>query len=76
MMEDGTNWVLDLEEALLDEAPPHQIRMLLAGLSREKCTMKSKLFLFEGRPLPASLRTDVWYHCLEINGKKSKHEKV
>ena len=32
-MEDGTNWILELEEALLDEAPPDQIKMLLAGRS-------------------------------------------
>ena len=31
-MEDGTNWVLELEEALLDEVPPEQIKVLLAGL--------------------------------------------
>jgi len=57
-MEDSTNWLLELEEALLDEVPPQQIKVLLAG-----------------RPLPASLRTDVWSHCLEINGRKSRIEK-
>ena len=31
-MEDSTNWVLELEEALLDEAPPQHIKVLLAGL--------------------------------------------
>jgi len=56
-MEDS-NWVLELEEALLDEAPPQQIKVLLAG-----------------RPLPSSLRSDVWSHCLEISGRKSKVEK-
>ena len=30
-MDDGTNWELELEEALLDEAPPDQIKLLLAG---------------------------------------------
>ena len=30
LMEDSTIWVLELEEALLDEAPPQQIKMLLA----------------------------------------------
>ena len=30
-MDDGSNWVLELEEALLDEAPPEQIKLLLAG---------------------------------------------
>ena len=30
-MEDSTNWVLELEEALLAEAPPQQIKVLLAG---------------------------------------------
>ena len=30
-MNDGSNWVLELEEALLDEAPPEQIKLLLAG---------------------------------------------
>ena len=75
-MEDGTNWVLELEEALLDEAPPQQIKMLLAGLPFEKITMKYEYYFHEGRPLPASLRTDVWSHCLEINGRKSKIEKV
>lgn len=57
-MEESTNWVLELEEALLDEAPPLQIKALLAG-----------------RPLPASLRSDVWSHCLEISGRKSRIEK-
>jgi len=50
--------MLELEEALLDELPPEQIKLLLAG-----------------RPLPASLRTDVWSHCLDITGRKSKLEK-
>eukprot|EP00088_Acartia_fossae_P047556 TRINITY_DN5156_c0_g1_i6.p1 TRINITY_DN5156_c0_g1~~TRINITY_DN5156_c0_g1_i6.p1 ORF type:complete len:637 (+),score=133.37 TRINITY_DN5156_c0_g1_i6:49-1959(+) len=54
----SSNWILELEEALLDELPPEQIKVLLAG-----------------RSLPASLRTDVWSHCLDINGKKSKLEK-
>ena len=30
-MDDGSNWVLELEEALLDEAPPEQIKLMLAG---------------------------------------------
>ena len=30
-MEDNSNWVLEVEEALLDEAPPERIRILLAG---------------------------------------------
>jgi len=54
-MEDSTNWMLELEEAMLDEVPPEQIKMLLAG-----------------RTLPASLRTEVWTHCLEMNGRKYK----
>lgn len=54
----GSNWILELEEALLDELPPEQIKVLLAG-----------------RSLPASLRTDVWSHCLDITGKRSKLEK-
>ena len=57
-MDDGTNWLLELEEALLDEAPPEQIRLLLAG-----------------RTLPSSLRADVWSHCLDIAGRKSKLDK-
>ena len=57
-MDDGTNWLLELEEALLDEAPPEQIKLLLAG-----------------RTLPASLRADVWSHCLDISGRKSKLDK-
>ena len=57
-MDDGTNWLLELEEALLDEAPPQQIKLLLAG-----------------RTLPASLRADVWSHCLDISGRKSKLDK-
>jgi len=58
MDEGGTNWILELEEALLDERPPDQIKFLLAG-----------------RPLPQSLRTDVWSHCLDVTGRKSKLEK-
>lgn len=54
----SSNWILELEEALLDELPPDQIKVLLAG-----------------RSLPASLRTDVWSHCLDITGKRSKLEK-
>ena len=57
-MDDGSNWVLELEEALLDEAPPQQIKLLLAG-----------------RTLPTSLRADVWSHCLDIAGRKSKLDK-
>ena len=54
-MDDGSNWVLELEEALLDELPPDQIKVLLAG-----------------RSLPSSLRSDVWSHCLEISGRRSR----
>ena len=57
-MDDGSSWVLELEEALLDEAPPDQLKLLLAG-----------------RALPASLRADVWSHCLEIAGRKSRLDK-
>ena len=32
-MEENSNWVLEVEEALLDEAPPERIRVLLAGES-------------------------------------------
>ena len=32
-MDDGSNWLLELEEALLDELPPDQIKVLLAGRS-------------------------------------------
>ena len=53
-MEEG-DWVLEVEEALLDEAPPEQLRLLLAG-----------------RPLPASLRADVWLHCLESEGRRAR----
>ena len=28
-----------------------------------------------GRPLPLSLRSDVWTHCLEISERKSRVEK-
>ena len=28
-----------------------------------------------GRPLPASLRSDVWTHCLEISERKTRVEK-
>ena len=70
-MEENSNWVLEVEEALLDEAPPERIRVLLAGESRPgnfciKCL---------GRPLPLSLRSDVWTHCLEISERKSRVEK-
>lgn len=58
MEENSSNWILELEEALLDEAPPEQIKILLAG-----------------RALPGSLRTDVWSHCLDITGRKSRLEK-
>ena len=77
-MEDSTNWLLELEEALLDEVPPQQIKVLLAGFNffLEKCKYFLTCILFLGRPLPASLRTDVWSHCLEINGRKSRIEKV
>ena len=34
MVEESSNWVLEVEEALLDEAPPDTIRVLLAG---EQC---------------------------------------
>ena len=57
-MDEGSSWVLELEEALLDEAPPDQLKLLLAG-----------------RALPASLRADVWSHCLEIAGRKSRLDK-
>jgi len=30
-MEESTNWVLELEEALLDEAPPQELKIILAG---------------------------------------------
>ena len=87
IMEDSTNWVLELEEALLDEAPPEKIKILLAGeLKKSNVNFSHATFpssrhasilnRFSGRPLPASLRTDVWSHCLEINGRKSKIEKV
>ena len=33
LMEENSNWVLEVEEALLDEAPPERIRVLLAGAS-------------------------------------------
>jgi len=55
MVEESSTWVLEVEEALLDEAPPDTIRVLLAG-----------------RPLPASLRADVWTHCLETAGRKAR----
>ena len=70
-MEENSNWVLEVEEALLDEAPPERIRVLLAG---ESCpgNFCSK---YLGRPLPLSLRSDVWTHCLEISERKSRVEK-
>ncbi|XP_023337797.1 TBC1 domain family member 23 [Eurytemora carolleeae] len=58
MDDGGTTWILELEEALLDEVPPAQLKVLLAG-----------------RALPSSLRTDVWSHCLDVSGRKSKLEK-
>lgn len=57
MEDDLSGWVLELEEALLDEAPPDQIKLLLAG-----------------RPLPLSLRTEVWTLCLETSSRKSRLE--
>jgi len=57
MEDDLSGWVLELEEALLDEAPPDQIKLLLAG-----------------RPLPPSLRTEVWTLCLETSSRKSRLE--
>ena len=35
-MEENSNWVLEVEEALLDEAPPERIRVLLAGESHPR----------------------------------------
>ena len=45
-MEDTTNWVLELEEALLDEAPPQEIKMLLAGWHFKKNGNESMRFIF------------------------------
>ena len=70
-MEENSNWVLEVEEALLDEAPPERIRVLLAGESHPGNFYSKYL----GRPLPLSLRSDVWTHCLEISERKSRVEK-
>ena len=70
-MEENSNWVLEVEEALLDEAPPERIRVLLAG-ERHPGSVCIK---YSGRPLPLSLRSDVWTHCLEISERKSRVEK-
>ena len=37
-MDESTNWLLELEEALLDEVPPQQIKVLLAGFSNAQWT--------------------------------------
>ena len=57
MDDDQSDWVLELEEALLDEAPPEHVKVLVAG-----------------RPLPPSLRTDIWAHCLETSCRRSRLE--
>ena len=33
-MDEGSSWVLELEEALLDEAPPDQLKLLLVKRMR------------------------------------------
>ena len=49
-MEENSNWVLEVEEALLDEAPPERIRILLAGESHPSILFVSNtqaaLFLY------------------------------
>ena len=51
-MEENSNWVLEVEEALLDEAPPERIRVLLAGES-QSYNFVNEIFRSPSSPVPS-----------------------
>lgn len=46
MDDGGTTWILELEEALLDEVPPAQLKVLLAGRALPSSLRSNPVFHF------------------------------